>query len=96
MTRQARPPTRVWRTVFMRVLVAWLVTSAAAWAQDTPKRPLRIVVPFAPGGNVDITARAIAQGLGDALDQLESWLPSDGVREPLFVANAVKLYRFGG
>ena len=32
----------------------------------------------------------------ELLDRLESWLPSDAVREPLFVANAVKLYGFGG
>ena len=31
----------------------------------------------------------------DLLDLLESWLPGDAVREPLFVGNAAKLYRFG-
>ncbi len=31
----------------------------------------------------------------DLLDQLESWLPGDSVREPLFAGNARKLYRFG-
>ena len=30
----------------------------------------------------------------DLLDQLESWLPDDSVREPLFATNAAKLYRF--
>ncbi len=30
----------------------------------------------------------------DLLDQLESWLPDDAVREPLFASNAAKLYRF--
>jgi 2-pyrone-4,6-dicarboxylate lactonase len=30
----------------------------------------------------------------DLLDQLESWLPNDAVREPLFATNAAKLYRF--
>ena len=30
----------------------------------------------------------------DLLDMLESWLPSDAVREPLFAGNAAKLYRF--
>ncbi|HTG96958.1 MAG TPA: amidohydrolase family protein [Burkholderiales bacterium] len=30
----------------------------------------------------------------DLVDQLESWLPSDAVREPLFAANAARLYRF--
>jgi len=30
----------------------------------------------------------------DLLDLLEGWLPSDDVREPLFAANAARLYRF--
>ena len=31
----------------------------------------------------------------DLVDQLDSWLPDDSVREPLFATNAAKLYRFG-
>jgi len=30
----------------------------------------------------------------DLVDQLDSWLPSDAVREPLFASNAARLYRF--
>jgi predicted TIM-barrel fold metal-dependent hydrolase len=30
----------------------------------------------------------------DLLDLLETWLPSDAVREPLFGTNAARLYRF--
>jgi len=30
----------------------------------------------------------------DLVDQLESWLPDDAVREPLFASNAARLYRF--
>ena len=32
----------------------------------------------------------------DLVDLLESWLPSDAVRESLFAGNAAKLYRFDG
>jgi predicted TIM-barrel fold metal-dependent hydrolase len=32
----------------------------------------------------------------DLLDLVESWLPDDAVREPLFAGNAAKLYRFEG
>jgi hypothetical protein len=30
----------------------------------------------------------------DLVDLLDSWLPSDAVRVPLFAANAARLYRF--
>ncbi len=44
-----------------------LVCHVPASAQDFSGKPIRIVVPFAPGGNIDITARAIAPGLGEVL-----------------------------
>jgi tripartite-type tricarboxylate transporter receptor subunit TctC len=34
-----------------------------------PDRPIRIIVPYAPGGNIDITARAIAPGMSETLGQ---------------------------
>jgi hypothetical protein len=30
----------------------------------------------------------------DLVDQLESWIPEERMREPLFASNAAKLYRF--
>ena len=41
----------------------------SAAAQDFPNRPVRIVVPYPPGGNVDITARTLQAALGEALGQ---------------------------
>lgn len=41
----------------------------AAHAQDWPRRPLRIIVPQPPGGNLDILVRAVAEGLRPELGQ---------------------------
>ena len=51
------------------VAVALAVASAGAMAQAWPARPVRVVIPFPPGGTLDTVGRALAQKLGDQLGQ---------------------------
>lgn len=51
------------------VSLAALALCTSAAAQGYPSKPIHLVVPWPPGGNVDITARTIAPALGDALGQ---------------------------
>jgi tripartite-type tricarboxylate transporter receptor subunit TctC len=55
------------RTVLSLFLV--LSFSGAVTAQTFPTKPIRILVGFAPGGAVDISARVIAQKLGETVGQ---------------------------
>jgi len=48
---------------------AALIFALPAIAQTYPARAIRLIAPFAPGGNIDITARAIAPGLSEQLGQ---------------------------
>jgi len=50
-------------------LAVLLLASWSVGAQEFPSKPVRIVVPWPPSGNVDITARTLAPSFGEALGQ---------------------------
>lgn len=51
------------------VLAALCLAAQGAQAQAYPSKPIRLIVPFAPGGNVDITARTVGPELATLLGQ---------------------------
>ena len=57
------------KRIFIRGLSAALlaIAAVAACAQDYPARPIRLLCPIAPGGGLDVIARAITPGLSDNL-----------------------------
>jgi tripartite-type tricarboxylate transporter receptor subunit TctC len=76
------------RRIFSIVL---LLASSAVVAQGFPDRPLRLVIGFAPGGNVDIVNRIVAQGMSDILKQpivVENRAGANGAIGAEYVARA--------
>ncbi len=51
------------------VLALSFALTGIAVAQSWPTRPITLVIPFAPGGGIDASARIQAQALGDLLGQ---------------------------
>ena len=58
------------KTIFRLFLVSLtLIVSQSAFAQNFPVKPIKIIVPFGPGGIADLTARVVAQKMGSILGQ---------------------------
>jgi tripartite-type tricarboxylate transporter receptor subunit TctC len=55
--------------LFRGSCAALLLAATAAAFAAYPDRPIRMIAPFAPGGNIDLTARTVAPGLSEQLGQ---------------------------
>ena len=57
------------RRLLLCTAALWALHSAPLQAQTWPAKPIRLIVPFTPGGTSDILARAVGQKLGEAWGQ---------------------------
>ena len=69
MTLNRRPRLASPRTVARLFAVAIALAAGSPARAEFPDRPLKIVVPYPPGGTTDLLARAIAPRLGERLRQ---------------------------
>ena len=81
------------RITFLRLMLATvaLLAVACASAQGYPNRPVRVVIPFPPGGTLDTLGRALAQKLADQMGQafvVENKPGGNGIIGADFVAKA--------
>jgi tripartite-type tricarboxylate transporter receptor subunit TctC len=56
-----------WRALALSAVLLAMAPAAARAANDYPAAPIRLIIPTSPGGNVDMTGRAIGSALGRLL-----------------------------
>src|SRR5260370_41486233 len=81
---------RILLAIRYSLFVALLAT--AAQAQNWPQRPVKVLVPFAAGGNIDVMGRLAASRLSDAIGQqfvVENRVGGNGIIAAEAVARAV-------
>lgn len=84
------------RSIFHLLMLVFVVHAPVGSAQyggTYPSRPIRLLVPFTPGGNADIFARAMAKPFGEVLGQqivVDNRAGSGGVLGTEIAANSPK------
>ena len=60
---------KIIQNCIVRIFLVSIFFSTAAFAQEWPNKPIRWIVPFPPGGAMDVMARALADKSSKALGQ---------------------------
>jgi tripartite-type tricarboxylate transporter receptor subunit TctC len=60
---------KYFRVLLLAAVIQLVVTGVVIAAEDYPTKPVRMIVPFGPGGSVDFVARIISPGLSKELGQ---------------------------
>ena len=84
---------KIQQLLLSAVTVIASLSASVTLAQDYPNKPIKLIVPFAPGGGADNTARIISEPLAKRLGQpvvIEYKPGAGGVIGAAFVANAPK------
>ena len=55
--------------LFAALVLSLALSASSAWADDYPRRSIRLVIPFPPGGSNDVVGRIVANQLGQKLGQ---------------------------
>jgi tripartite-type tricarboxylate transporter receptor subunit TctC len=56
-------------TIWLIAMALVLLPGLSAMAQQFPSKPISFVIPYQPGGNVDVTARILQKAIGEGLGQ---------------------------
>jgi tripartite-type tricarboxylate transporter receptor subunit TctC len=79
------------RSLLSVAVVALFIAAAPAWAQDFPSGPINFVVPFPPGGSIDVILRAMAPKLQERMGKpvvIENRAGGGGVIATAYVAKS--------
>src|SRR5689334_14963790 len=69
MTKLARSCSRLSRILAAAIIAAAACVHVAAAEESYPSRPIRLIMPFPPGGPTDVMGRLISQALSNQLGQ---------------------------
>jgi len=65
----ARIMTTTWKCLALTLALAMSIAASDAHAEDYPSHPIRLIVPYAPGGGADAVARIVAKRVSETIGQ---------------------------